>query len=269
MKFFYENKNASLSVRYGNRLDFGAHLHNHIELVYMIEGRAKAVVDSREYIISPEDAFIVFPNKIHQYQEIDYENYFISIFPPELCPEFHNIFKYKEPVSPLIGSAGKNAEILPLARKIVEIEQGNLPYHDILIKGYFLILLSELFQMVQFVNTKSNDGNTIKSILNYCTENYRKDMRLETISSELHISKYYISHLFTKKLHVSFNEYIGMLRISEACRLLSAQDSCITDIAYNVGFNSARTLNRLFLKYVGMTPREYIKSSNRLFIGHD
>lgn len=267
MKFFYENKDLSVFTGYGSSLAFGAHLHNNIELVYMIEGRAKAVVDSEECIICAGDAFIVFPNKIHQYHKIDHENYFISIFPPELCPEFHNLFKYKEPVFPVIKNAGKNAEILPLVRQIVEISQENTTYHDTIIKGYFLILLSELFQMVQFENVKSSDGNTIKSILNYCAENYQKDMKLETISHELHISKYYISHLFTKKLHMAFNEYIGMLRISEACKLLSAQDSCITDIAYNVGFNSTRTLNRLFLKYVGMTPREY-KNTNSSSLPH-
>jgi YesN/AraC family two-component response regulator len=225
----------------------------------MMEGRAKAVVDSVECVINAGDAFITFPNQIHQYQKIDIEYYFVTIFPTELCPEFQNIFKHKVPVSPLIRNAGQNEKILPLVRQIVEANEKKTLYYNTIIKGYYLILLSELFQMMEFEDAKASDGNMIKAILNYCTANYTKELRLETISRELHVSKYYISHLFSQKLHMGFNEYIGMLRISDACKLLLIQDISVTEIAYTVGFNSMRTLNRLFVKYTGMTPSEYKK----------
>lgn len=259
MKIFYENKDLSVSAGYGTNLAFGAHLHNHIEMVYMIEGRAKAFVDSKECIISTGDAFIVFPNQIHQYQKIDKENFFISIFPSDLCPEFLNIFKYKVPVSPVIKNASENTKIFPLIKNIVETkrEREKTSFYDTIIKGYYLVLLSELFKMMQFEEAKSSDANVIKAIINFCTENYTKDIKLETISRELHISKYYVSHLFSEKLHMGFNEYIGMLRISDACRLLKSQDMSITEVAYGVGFNSTRSFNRIFLKCTGMTPREY------------
>ena len=56
---------------------------------------------------------------------------------------------------------------------------------------------------------------------------------------------------------MSFSEYIGTLRISDACRLLTSEDMSITEVAFNAGFNSTRSFNRLFLKYIGMTPRQY------------
>jgi AraC-like DNA-binding protein len=115
--------------------------------------------------------------------------------------------------------------------------------------------------MMQFEDAKSSDTNTLKAILNYCSENYTKDVQLDTISSAMHVKKYYVSHLFSQKLHMGFSEYIGMLRISDACKLLVNQDKSITDISYSVGFNSTRTFNRLFLKYTGVTPRQY-KISN-------
>jgi AraC-like DNA-binding protein len=260
MKFFYENKDLSIQAQYGTSLAFGAHLHNHIELVYMLEGRTKLLVDSKTYIVSEGDAFIIFPNQIHQYQKIDNERYFISIFPTELCPEFQAIFKSKVPVSPVVERASNNKKILPIVDSIVEVNMHKPLYYHTCIKGYLLILLSELFQMMSFENLKSPDANTIKAILNYCADNYTSDIQLETVSEALHISKYYISHLFSQKLHMSFSEYIGTLRISEACRLLKSEEMSITDVAYNVGFNTTRSFNRLFLRYTGMTPRQYKKN---------
>lgn len=267
MKFFYENKDLSTKVyyEYGDNLTFEAHLHNQLELVYMIDGRSKAMVDWKECIIGAGDALIVFPNQVHQYKKIDKEYYFISIFSPDFCPEFENIFKQKIPVSPIVN-LGETDKILSVIKCIVKADEEKKAFYDNIIKGYFLVLLSYLFRTMDFEDIKTSDGNTIKAILNYCTENYTKDLQLETISHALHISKYYISHLFSEKLHIGFNEYIGMLRISEACRLLELQKMSITEIAYNVGFNSARTLNRLFLKYIGMTPRQYKKGNIKAYI---
>ncbi len=261
MKFFYENKDLTVFTAYGSNLAFGAHLHNHIELVYMIEGHTKAFVDSKECIVCAGDAFIVFPNKIHQYQRIGHESYFVSIFPPDLCPEFQSIFKYKVPVSPVIKNVAENSRILPLIQSIVEANEGKAPYYETISKGYFLVLLGELFQRMQFEDSKSSDGNTIKAVLNYCAENYTRDIQLESISRALHISKYYVSHLFSQKLRMGFNEYIGMLRISDACGILVSQDKSITEVAYAVGFNSTRSFNRLFVKYTGLTPKQYKKSN--------
>lgn len=260
MKFFYENKDLSIQANYGNGLAFGAHLHNHIELAYMLEGRTKLLVDSKEYIVCAGDAFIIFPNQIHQYHKIDHERYFLSIFPADLCPEFLNVFKNKLPVSPVIEKVSENTKILPLVDNIVEVNMQKGPFYNTCIKGCFLVLLSELFEMMQFEDSKSPDSNAIKDILNYCSKNYTADIQLKMVSSALHISKYYVSHLFSQKLHMGFSEYIGTLRISEACRLLTSEDVSITEVAYTVGFNSTRSFNRVFLKYIGMTPRQYKKN---------
>ena len=58
---------------------------------------------------------------------------------------------------------------------------------------------------------------------------------------------------------MGFGDYVRTLRVGEACRLLEKQTLSMTDVAYSVGFSSTRTFNRAFIRYVGMTPREYQK----------
>lgn len=257
MKFFYENKDQSVFIVKGKKLEFGAHLHANLELVYMLEGITKVFVDSREYIFSSGDVLLVFPNQIHQYQRIGNENYILAIFPPDLCSEYQNIFKNRLPASPIIQQAAANKHVLPLLQDIWEQKQLETTYSRTIMKGYFLILLGELFQMTTFTDAKATDADTLKTIINFCLENYSNDIPLDTVANALHVNKHYISHLFSEKLHMRFNEYIATLRISEACRLLSDDDEDITEIAGQVGFNSPRSFNRLFIKHVGMTPREY------------
>lgn len=257
MKFFYENNSLPARAFYGEDLSYPAHLHNHIELVFMLEGSSNVIVDSVEYTFRAGDALVVFPNQIHQYRRIDREKYFISIFSPDLCPEFQNIFQHKVPVSAILKGVGENKDIRLLTDGIYKTFQEEPPFYNTIIKGYFLLLLSELFQRMQFVEAVHSDADTIKEILGFCVKNYTRDIRLDTIANELHISKYYISHLFSQKLRIGFSDYLGMLRISDACTLLAERENNITEIAYRSGFRSTRSFNRLFQKYTGTTPGKY------------
>jgi transcriptional regulator GlxA family with amidase domain len=56
-----------------------------------------------------------------------------------------------------------------------------------------------------------------------------------------------------------FVRYLSIIRISQAADLLTTTDLKITDIAYQCGFSSIRTFNRVFLEVTGYTPTEYSK----------
>ena len=59
----------------------------------------------------------------------------------------------------------------------------------------------------------------------------------------------------------SVNQYIRELRLEKAAKLLKETDLTASDIAYQVGFNSATYFNNTFNKYFGITPGDY-KSRN-------
>ena len=77
------------------------------------------------------------------------------------------------------------------------------------------------------------------------------------LERELHLNKYYISHLFSSKLGIRFNDYVNSLRVSQACRLLRDTEMPITEISDAVGFNTQRTFNRAFARFRGCSPGEY------------
>lgn len=260
MKFFFENKGQSILAGQGKSLEFGAHLHTHLELVYMLEGRTKVLVDSQEHILEAGDALLVFPNQIHQYFQISTEKYWLTIFPASLCSEYQPIFKSKVPSSPIVRNASANPSVGQALQQILKLSDRQTAFRQEIIKGHFLVLLGELFQMMTFEDAKAPDTDTVKGLINYCQENYLKDISLDKAAEDLHISRFYLSHVFTEKLHMKFHDYIAMLRMTQACKLLLNENSSITDIAYEVGFNTPRSFNRAFRKHVGMTPREYRKS---------
>lgn len=262
MSLFYENRDTDFYCRNGldgNRsIRVSSHMHYHIELIYIRKGSPKAIVDSAEYQLEDDSIFIAFPNQIHSFKSDAKEEYLLLIFNPDLLPEFASILNEKTPADPVIRGVSKDPQILSLLEVIIkENNQSKKPFRMIALRGLLLVLTSKLFRSMSFEKQNGGDSHAIRSIIEFCTKNFGKELSLEILGEELHMSKYYISHLFSSKLKMRFNDYINFLRVSAACRHLSMDLLSITEISEQVGFGTIRTFNRSFKKQMGISPSDY------------
>lgn len=62
----------------------------------------------------------------------------------------------------------------------------------------------------------------------------------------------------TALLQISPNEYVRHVRMEKAVELLKTRKYSISDIAYQTGFGSHSSFNKVFKKEFGMTPSEYM-----------
>jgi AraC-like DNA-binding protein len=67
--------------------------------------------------------------------------------------------------------------------------------------------------------------------------------------------------LFKQTLHQTVFAYLPHYRIRKSLNLLTGTRMSVTEIAGRCGFNSASYYTELFTKTVGMTPRDYRKTS--------
>ena len=257
MFFYFENRNKAVSVSQLTGLWPHPHLHTEIEMVFLLSGETLATADSKSAVLKEGDVYIAFPNQIHSYNDRITPKHLLIIFSPELVGEFKGIFDNNIPASPVIENALANPHLKWTVDRILKISQEHPPYADEHLRGLLLVMLSELFNMMSFEAAPKYDSNILKQVIKYCTENYTQDITLSSIADDLHVSKYYLSHLFGKKLKVSFNDYINTMRIKRACELLNKKEGSVIDIGYAVGYNSTRSFNRCFKSVCGVTPKEY------------
>ena len=78
----------------------------------------------------------------------------------------------------------------------------------------------------------------------------------------MHISPYYLSHLFKEELDITFIEYLTRVRIEEARRLLFQTSMSIQEITQRVGYVDPSYFSRVFKKVTGMTPNRYRRGGN-------
>ena len=246
----------------GRNLDFRTpHVHREMELIFYTAGKTVAYADSSRYDLQAGDVFLTFPNQIHSYETIQDETFRIFLIKPDLVPELLDVFEMAIPQSAVLHNASNDPKLAHLRDMLAETlasPEGH-PYRAQLIHGYLLALLSELLGRMKLDVSRQTDSDALRSIVAYCSRNYDKELSLSVLEENLHLNRYYISHLFSGKLGLRFNDYINSLRISEACRRLLYSDESITDISARVGFNTMRTFNRAFIKQIGTTPSEYRK----------
>ena len=260
MSYLVQTHKVAMRVLSINDLWPKAHLHTHLELVYLEEGSFEAVLDHRRYTVHPGEVFVVFPNQIHAYSEQTPVKGYLVIVTPEMFKEFYEIFQNKLPEDPIVQARNLTMNVgqyLENAKSKLKVESY---LADTVAKGQLLALLGELLLSMNLVN-KPGEVSIMKNILNYCIDHYTEPFTLEGMAKELYLSKYYICHVFRERLNISWKEFVSQLRVDAACEALKMGTS-ITEAAYAAGFSSVRTFNRVFSSYMNMSPREYAKRKN-------
>jgi AraC-like DNA-binding protein len=95
-------------------------------------------------------------------------------------------------------------------------------------------------------------------IFAYIADNFdNAGLTVEMAAEAAGLNKYYFSRLMKEQTGQTFSEYLSHMRLHRAEQYLVESDMPVTDIAYNCGFNSIATFNRLFKLYTGSSPSAY------------
>ncbi|MEA4832444.1 HTH-type transcriptional activator RhaR [bioreactor metagenome] len=235
------------------------HFHAHAEIIHVLSGKLTLQTEDGEFILCEGDTCFIFPNQLHGYYADVPEKHLMINFSAEYCPEFSDILTKKKPVTNVFSVTDKEG-YKALFDEAYHSFYSHSPYAEQLCRGYTLVLCAESLSHLELVDFDPANLRTMQLIIKYCLENYTSKLTLEQMASHLHISRHYISHLFSSEMKTGFLEYVNSLRVNKAKSMLESPEERITDIALSCGFENQRTFNRVFLKFCGVTPREYRKA---------
>lgn len=86
------------------------------------------------------------------------------------------------------------------------------------------------------------------------------DLRQPDVAKAIGLSPQLISQTINSQTGMTFNQYVNHHRINAIKSLLSApenEDTDIMNLAYDVGFSSKQTFNRVFKEVAGVTPTQF------------
>jgi AraC-like DNA-binding protein/ligand-binding sensor protein len=94
----------------------------------------------------------------------------------------------------------------------------------------------------------------------YIYANQADPIDLNKVATAMHVSTFYFCKMFKKATGLTFTDYLSRVRVEKAKTLLLNPHLRISEIAYDVGFQSLTHFNRMFRKIVGQSPTMYRES---------
>ena len=249
-KFFREVR-KKLYFSKDDNINFPTHIHDDMEIIYVIRGGGTAYCDGKKYSLEAGCVFVVFPEQIHSYVDCPDGEYILLVINPSRLLYLEEFIRSRVPVSALCSATPTLDSLFLNALAEFRRKSG-----DVIIDGYLTAFLGKLFESISF-QKRIEFGDTVSRILQYCTQHYQGPITAQELCQNLHISQSHVSHIFTNRLKISFPDYINSLRLNKAVLLLRESGLNMTQVAERAGFPTIRTFNRVFFKQFGCAPSEY------------
>lgn len=257
---FFEERNHNiedLQAGKNESINFPPHLHTDLELFFVESGCIVVGVGEERRSLTAGCFAVIFPNTIHFYSTKEEHSRFILVISrASLLGEYASKLLSSRPACPFLDASELHLDISYAMNAIWDQKQegDNTRVYSALIQLILARFLSKI-PLVSEREPKSID--LTNQLIHYLANHFQQPLSLESVAKELGVSKYHLSHVFSKRLHTSFNDYINFLRLNYAQDLLRATDQNILEIALACGFSSQRTFNRAFQKHYSLTPRQY------------
>ena len=241
-----------------------------IEICYVLQGKGTyAAAGKGTWQIQENEIFVM--NMYESYQLLlKPGGAVLSLMIPEsfawnLYPEFE--YKKIECMSFLAGQEYQKyfERLRQFMADIFAVYCKNDPQEQLRIRGMVSGLLSELlvsFGRPKPENRGENGREQALLLTGYVREHYQEDISLRKFAEENYLSASHLSHVMRKEMGVSFTEYLKMIRLQHALRLLE-QGKGVTEISISTGFVNTNAFIKAFRDTYGMTPGKYKKERQK------
>lgn len=104
-------------------------------------------------------------------------------------------------------------------------------------------------------------GNEFNQIINaalkYINNNYNQNINLESVASYIHLNPQYFSRYFKNSTGMNFVDYLSLVRVREAKKMLLTTEFSIAEVSLKMGYIDPSYFSKVFMKYEGVTPNKF------------
>ena len=122
-------------------------------------------------------------------------------------------------------------------------------------------MMYECIKDSKIIHTQSENSKEklVKNVIDYIHQHYEKQITLKELADYVHISKEYLCRIFAEVSDDSPIVYLNRYRVVQSADMLLNSHKTISEIASLCGFNSNSYFDKMFMRFVGLSPKEYRK----------
>ena len=130
--------------------------------------------------------------------------------------------------------------------------------HESIVK--LLTIFAQHLAMISnqvFIQQENSESPVIKRAKEYIYEHQAEKLSLGHVAKAVNMSAFYFCKMFKRVTGINFTDYLSRVRIEKAKNLLLNPNLRVSEIAFEVGFQSLTHFNRVFKKLLGQSPTDY------------
>ena len=253
------------------RYEMPYHWHEEVEFLRVLSGHLTLVIDGQPHTLSAGQAMYISSGRLHGGQPEDCV-YECAVF------NMRHLLQTNAHCRPLISDvqackvdilphfASENAVAAQAMRVMFEALRLQQPGWSLITLGCLMQFIGEAYRCCAYARHDTPQDSEARSVLKLKMVFELIESRLDDPPSLSEMSacagmspKYFCRFFRTATRHTP-TEYIGYLRIEQACHEMAATDKNVTEIAMDLGYSDVNYFIRCFRKYKGVTPKQYMLS---------
>lgn len=284
LEYFTKDQTFPFYIQYGYHKD-GMYLHVHegfSELVVVLSGSAKHIVNQEEFYISQGDVFIIGADTYHGFKDTNDFRICNIMFRHDCF--FHNDMELNElsgfqglfVIEPILSQVKSFHNMLKLDKDIFEeikkmIDEMITEYKERR-PGYKMYVMGKFYGLTVLLSREysvtgehtQNDVFGMAKAFAYIESHYKESLSVPELSKIAGFSARHFTRRFfevTKKTPV---QYLNEIRLKKAMSFLESSKIPVVEIAAICGFSDSNYFSRQFKKSYGISPTEYRKGLTHL-----
>ena len=284
---------VSEAVRHHRFIMRSRHVHETIELHFILEGQRLMFVDRETYRLSPHSAIVVNHNLIHKTSTApgfppDHHNFILQLDRSrfdqilrvaglrgfdDFGDRFNGVATFNDSEWRLILAViaefkamcteDKNGGTVSMEDAHAFLYLQALELASIFAKARRRLLHAELEanqKVVPETVVKTGVHQKVHEVALYLQTHIHESVSLEELAQRFFMSRSYLTRSFRNVTGFSVVEYMTYIRIQKAQQLLRKSDRSITEIADLCGFGNITYFEKVFKTTTGHTPVQYRKT---------
>ncbi|SET03272.1 AraC family transcriptional regulator [[Clostridium] polysaccharolyticum] len=279
LEFFTKDETFPFYIQYGYHKD-NMYLHVHesySELVIVLGGSAKHMVNQEEFYISEGDVFIIGADTYHGYKEANdfricnimfrHEYFFANDFDMKELSGFQGLFV----IEPILSQCRSFHNMLKLNRdefdKVKKIIDAMVKEYKEKKAGYKMYLTGMFYQISVLLSRlysvsgeyKGSEVFGMAKSIAYIESHFTEPLTVALLSEIAGFSPRHYTRRFLEITNSTPIQYINEIRLKKAVVYLESSKTPVAVIAAKCGFADSNYFSRQFKKYYGASPTEYRK----------
>ena len=247
------------------------HWHVEFEFIRVLEGNLLLTIDEQDYNISKNSSVFIPSGSLHSAIPENSCVYDCIVMDPNMllnksdtcCKFIQQIINHELEIQSVYDESYDN--IHRIIWSLFDALSFKPSGYQLLVQGslyqFFGMVISEDYRSQVSLRTKRDLKRItqLKTALEFIENSYTSDISLTEMSESVQMTPKYFCRFFREMTHRSPVDYLNYYRIERACYLLLTTNQSITEVAYNTGFNDLSYFIKIFKRYKGVTPKQYIR----------